>query len=546
MVLSTTIPAGAQEVLDIWDLDAIMDTRWLNAETLWTADTSVLDPIGLNYVNLSVGKIEFSSFGGDSGVLRIQAYFAYPAGGTDLTALVIGHGILMGSSMEWTEIFAAAFGCYALGISGPGYDESEGAPGYDYPQLLNAYPNPRNSHLYQFGYAMMRGFTYMESLPMINPDWMGTLGFSSGADAALLANGVDPRCALCVAIIPQTDFECGAADSGWMVNILEESGLPSEDSSLYYMQRYIAPVQYTEYFHGFNVFICGSQDEFEPLNCLYSTYTLLDSANSRLEIVGNFDHHCYFTPYGLTTDYDCFDNTITFYSKILGTANTIIFNLRHGIRVPQIPTVTATIVGDSIEFIAEVPPIFLTARNVKLWISTDSAWTFNSITMDFHLGLHSYFEKKLPNTSSYSLDNLIYYVEARSGGLWLSSVPHVPPGQYFNIRPFPRDFFTMGIEERSMLPPNWEITAYPNPFNTMLKIGVANVRALHVTPLQIEIFDIKGKKIFLDNIPKTRYLIQNSSYEFTWQPTENVGSGIYFIRVHAGSKEITRRVVYLK
>ena len=114
------------------------------------------------------------------------------------------------------------------------------------------------------------------------------------------------------------------------------------------------------------------------------------------------------------------------------------------------------------------------------------------------------------------------------------------------------DSFTFdytGIAEAAT-PEHFEISAYPNPFNSAVSISVSchsrtsfchsresgnPARAIHELPLQIEIFDINGKHIteFLKN-------------ESIWRPLESVSSGIYLIRAINGTNSVSKRVLYIK
>jgi len=539
----------ADDLLDLWNVDSITDASWMDVETLWTADTAVLNPLGVDIINLKVGEIRFSSFGGDSGTLRIQAFFAYSPSLSSMPGFVINHGIIMDGELSMAEIFAAGLGCFALAISAPGHGSSTGGSAYHFENLVRSYPDPRNNHFYQFAYATMRGITYMEDLPMIDNDWLGAIGFSGGADAAIIANAIDSRMTFCVPIIPQTNFECGAADSGWILQVIGETDYTMGDSNTTYLQQYIAPVNYVEYLNGFSLFILGSQDEFEPLNCADNTYGLLDSTNSRLEIVANFDHHCYYTPYGLTVDYDSYDNTATFYSKILGTMNSVLTLLRTGLPVPNIPTLNFEIGRDSIFITSHVPASFWASDDVKLWYSIDSAWTFQSQSMTFEFGPPSLYKTSFPNIPQFNLGNMIFFVEVKSEPfLWLSSRPYVPRDMKFRLRPFPWLFFGLNIDEdiQAKLPETQYLSCDPNPFNSAVTIT-------SLAGAQIEIFDINGRMIAeLMNSNHVGEEYKNSENapiirQIIWTPEDNLGSGIYFIRASwEKTGMVTKRVIYLK
>ncbi|MBN2541744.1 T9SS type A sorting domain-containing protein [bacterium] len=86
----------------------------------------------------------------------------------------------------------------------------------------------------------------------------------------------------------------------------------------------------------------------------------------------------------------------------------------------------------------------------------------------------------------------------------------------------------LGIHDDAPLPHEFEITAYPNPFNSTISIS---------SPINadVRIYDVLGKLI-------TRL----RGGETVWQPKPSVESGIFLLRVEFGESVITKRVVYLK
>jgi hypothetical protein len=107
------------DVLSIWNVDSILDYSWMAVETLWTAETSLTDPLGIDIVPMKTGEIRYTSFGGDSGHIRIQAFFAYPSGGSNLWGFVVNHGIIMDGELSMAMTFAAGVRAFVLAISAP-------------------------------------------------------------------------------------------------------------------------------------------------------------------------------------------------------------------------------------------------------------------------------------------------------------------------------------------------------------------------------------------------------------------------------------------
>jgi len=133
-----------------------------------------------------------------------------------------------------------------------------------------------------------------------------------------------------------------------------------------------------------------------------------------------------------------------------------------------------------------------------------------------------------------------------------------------------------GIGERSDLPGEVGIIAYPNPFNSAVGIRVLGFGS---RVSGIEIFDINGRMVWgkgardlgLGSSPHTTQplgsgegsspyalypnpsVASGSVREFIWQPDESLGSGIYLARARFDKltdqdedKLVTKRIVYLK
>ena len=135
-------------------------------------------------------------------------------------------------------------------------------------------------------------------------------------------------------------------------------------------------------------------------------------------------------------------------------------------------------------------------------------------------------------------------------------------------------------------PDRLTISAWPNPFNSAVTITLdAPVGAHGRAPLQIEIFDLNGRRVaqlpdggtvgagftpalndVADNNERDGARPSPTTREFTWSPDETIGSGVYLVRARfgdsrslsggyraeprqaeaAGGTAATKRVVYLK
>ncbi len=121
-----------------------------------------------------------------------------------------------------------------------------------------------------------------------------------------------------------------------------------------------------------------------------------------------------------------------------------------------------------------------------------------------------------------------------------------------------------GIEE-TPIPRDFEIRAYPNPFNSTVAISISGVCD---TPLRIEIYDVAGRLIQVIARPKATAISSNNrssvrlrpsgtldtrrdavsinNREFIWRPAPSLGSGVYLVRAIVGDESVSRKIVYLK
>jgi len=117
------------------------------------------------------------------------------------------------------------------------------------------------------------------------------------------------------------------------------------------------------------------------------------------------------------------------------------------------------------------------------------------------------------------------------------------------------------IEEKvPQIPEEISIQAYPNPFNSSVRIAVEGDCE---TPMRIEIYDINGRVIaeIPANNPVGEGLRPSRSSqnqktggsetaplqnEVVWTPDESLPSGVYLVRATIGGQSTAKRVVYLK
>jgi len=111
--------------------------------------------------------------------------------------------------------------------------------------------------------------------------------------------------------------------------------------------------------------------------------------------------------------------------------------------------------------------------------------------------------------------------------------------------------------ESEMLPNNYTLFAYPNPFNSAVTIILdCGSETARRAVEHVEIFDMNGRRV-LDSQSESAKpsstteaaLPPSSTFNSSvcrWQPDETLGSGVYLVRASIGEETVTKRVVYLK
>jgi len=95
------------------------------------------------------------------------------------------------------------------------------------------------------------------------------------------------------------------------------------------------------------------------------------------------------------------------------------------------------------------------------------------------------------------------------------------------------------------------ISAYPNPFNSTVAIAINGVGA-GLAPACVEIFDVNGRMVYEMTVggacmrPAGGIHPAPTMHEYTWQPDESLGSGVYLVRASINSCQTSQRIVYLK
>jgi len=118
--------------------------------------------------------------------------------------------------------------------------------------------------------------------------------------------------------------------------------------------------------------------------------------------------------------------------------------------------------------------------------------------------------------------------------------------------------FPAGVAQATPRPDEFRISAYPNPFNSAVRIavdapsvgaGLVERSEIPRTHAFVEIFDIAGRmvaEIPANGSESAKPSSTNASGAYRWQPDESLGSGVYLVRARFGDESTSKRVVYLK
>jgi len=115
-----------------------------------------------------------------------------------------------------------------------------------------------------------------------------------------------------------------------------------------------------------------------------------------------------------------------------------------------------------------------------------------------------------------------------------------------------------GIAEGIKLPDTPSISAYPNPFNSAVKIAFDCHSRESGNPevVSVEIFDLSGRRVaeLTPPAPPSQGgkegkspLLRGDLGGLVWQPAASLGSGVYLVRARMnGGESTSKRIVYLK
>jgi hypothetical protein len=98
--------------------------------------------------------------------------------------------------------------------------------------------------------------------------------------------------------------------------------------------------------------------------------------------------------------------------------------------------------------------------------------------------------------------------------------------------------YDLDLIDNVMLPQNYYLTNYPNPFNptTIISYKISEKGQVNVS-----IYNMNGQLI--DQLVNQEMI--PGSYSVTWN-TSHVSSGLYFYKLAAGNQTITKKMLLLK
>ncbi len=291
----------------------------------------------------------------------------------------------------------------------------------------------------------------------------------------------------------------------------------------------------------------GYLEDFEIVGRGYSTYSILSGYVSEWSRVSQNNpwstgSHCFY--FGSGSEYsDQADGALTTPDLRIGTAATLTF--WHTIDAENGSGYDAWDGG-----IVEV-----STDGGENWMQIDPVPGYNKYIRD---NPESPFASGTPCYSGSiswrqdSVDLSPFYPTARVR-FHFGSDAHVTAGGWF-IDDIQLITDLIDIPENPFKPQDIALSAYPNPFNSAVRISVEQT-FLSVQNGQtgmsdlptVEIFDIAGRLVA--DLPVTTCDFENPQVVPTpviWQPEKSVGSGVFLVRAKIGDKSVTKKIIYLK
>ncbi len=442
----TYLPA---DVFELYDMALLTDPSTLvldvvSSQIVWEGLTPV-----------TVDEVRFTSYESEGCELlpvRIEAYIAYPPGanpGSPGPGVVVAHGLGGYADAGTAAGPAADLDLVTLAYSGPGQGQSEGW-GSEPDHLFDTVDDPRNSWFWEHAVAAMRGLTVLETLAEVDPGQLGMTGYSGGAVATLMVNGVDPRVQVAVPVsgTGHLDLAISAVPvPGWEYDLLQSMTVPktAADPEWTRYQDYLDPKNYLATAHGETLLINGAQDQFFPIDSLTATYQDLAGSAPRMLAIVDWDHGWYALFNGDEAVEATADALSYWFAHHFGLDN----DLGELAPMPQVDVLMPWIClfdgwyphNCSWAQVSLSAPTGYDVERVTLHFSVDGSLTYFSQDLEPSGNAWSG-EVELLDGTLYDENNTVFFVEVEFAAGFLgwtrfrmTSEPNIPPGFSPNIIP---------------------------------------------------------------------------------------------------------------
>ncbi len=283
---------------ELFDLPMIMDPSTLEA---WEMGREVVQ---LGRQRIVVRKVSFNSYEMDEcrpKIVRLHGIFAIPvtaerSRSKRLAGVVRAHGLLPFEDQRDAVELAAGLKSAVFAVIGPGFQPSAGWDSRP-DHFFDTATDPRRSWLWAQAVGVMRGLTYLQGRPEIDGEKLGVVGYSSGAMAALMAAGTDPRVQATVAWSGTGFLDLSARATpvpGWHVALLQDMNPPRtvESKEWQSMLRTLDPSNFLSSVTTPVLLLNGTQDQYFPIHATAKTYETLNahSKGHRLHLIAGYDH----------------------------------------------------------------------------------------------------------------------------------------------------------------------------------------------------------------------------------------------------------------
>jgi len=440
------VPVDAFELFDMASLTdpATLDLDVVDTHTVWEGLTPV-----------TVDEVRYTSFESDGCEIlpvRIEAYVAYPPGanpGSPRPGIVVAHGLGGYADAGSAAGPAADLDVIALAYSGPGQGQSEGW-GSEPDHLFDTVDDPRNSWFWEHAVAAIRGLSLLEDIPEVDAGRLGMTGYSGGAVATLMVNGLDPRVQAAVPVSGTGHLDMAISATpvpGWEYDLLQSMSVPktAADPEWTRYVDYLDPANYLASAHGETLLIDGAQDQFFPIDSLTATYGDLGGAAPRLLAIKDWDHGWYALFNGDDAVEATSDALAYWFAHHFGTDG----DLTELVPMPQVDVLMPWIClldgwwpyDCSWAQVSLSTPTGYDVERVRMHFSADGSLTYHS--QDLEPSGNSWSgEIEFLDGTVYDASNTVFFAEVEfSAGFlgWtrfrMTSEPNIPPGFSPNIIP---------------------------------------------------------------------------------------------------------------